>query len=156
MSPYLIEAEILDRPYNIMLRHTTLIIELNLHPSDTVSAVKKYTLHMVSYNSYRTAVLHYIDDAQGFLFFWSLSVVCTGLTLGKYFVHVNICLIAPPETWDVCFQVVVSGLCVQCSYLSGSAVTLAVCILFNLAGSRFIYTTTTKKSREASRHLLTH
>lgn len=111
---------------------------------------------MVSYNSYRTAVLHYIDDAQGFLFFWSLSVVCTGLTLGKYFVHVNICLIAPPETWDVCFQVVVSGLCVQCSYLSGSAVTLAVCILFNLAGSRFIYTTTTKKSREASRHLLTH
>lgn len=84
---------------------------------------------MVSYNSYRTAVLHYIDDALGFLFFWSLSVVCTGLTLGKYFVHVNICLIAPPETWDVCFQVVVSGLCVQCSYLSGSAVTLAVCIL---------------------------
>lgn len=162
MSPYLIEAEILDRPYNIMLRYTTLIIELNLHPSDTVSAVKNihYTwFHIIltyGKNYMKCAVLHYIDDAQGFLFFWSLSVVCTGLTLGKYFVHVNICLIAPPETWDVCFQVVVSGLCVQCSYLSGSAVTLAVCILFNLAGFRFIYTTTTKKSREASRHLLTH
>lgn len=58
MSPYLIEAEILDRPYNIMLRYTTLIIELNLHPSDTVSAVKN--IHYTWFHIILTVLLYCI------------------------------------------------------------------------------------------------
>lgn len=97
--------------------------------------IKAYTLRNVPYIPDRTACfgLHY--DVQCFLFFWSLGVSYTGFTLGEYFVRVNISLIAPPETWDVCFQV----LCLHMLYvyLSVSVVTLALRVL-TLAAFRFI------------------
>lgn len=134
--------------WNDTLRYTTLIIELNLHPSDTVSAViKNYTLHIVSYNSYRTAVLHYIDGAQGFLFFWSLSVLCTGFTLGKYFVHVNISLMPPPETFASKWWCLVCA-CSAPTWQDLWWLWLCVSCLTWLVSGLF---TQVKKSREASR-----
>lgn len=77
-------------------------------------------LHTVSH-TYRTVVLDYM------VFLWSPCVLCTGFTLGKYFVHVNISIIAPPGTWHVCFQVVCMYL--LCVGLSVSVLTLVVCVL---------------------------
>lgn len=75
---------------------------------------------------------------RGFCFSGHSSVLCTGFTLGKYFVHVNISLIAPPGTRDVCFQVVCTY--TLCVYLSASVVTLAECVLTS-PGFTFIFPT---------------
>lgn len=48
---------------------------------------------------YRTTMWFYTGSVTN-------SVLCMSFTLGIYFVHVNISLIAPRGTWDVCFQVV--------------------------------------------------
>ena len=57
------------------------------------------------------------SNVQRILFFCLLSISCSEFTLGKHFVHVNISLIAPPETW-----------CLLPSGVSVHTVFLPVCV----------------------------